>query len=115
MIIIKSQVIEISELEKNLYFKILDALDISFEEVSDEPHLTPDPNYKVQDLLNDLSPRAANCIKWLVNSSKMDQPVAEFLNKYKSIDFIRLRNFGKKSYRELQGVLLDHGYMIKTK
>lgn len=113
MIIIKSQVIEISELEKKLYFKMLDALDISFEEVEDDPNLTPDADYSIRNLLNDLSSRAAHCVKHLVNPSDMDLPVAYLLNKYKSRDFLRLVNFGKKSYRELQGILLEHGYIIK--
>lgn len=65
----------------------------------------------VSDLLNSLQmTRTKNCIRNMVDNQ--DMPLSEFVAKYTWRDFLRTKNSGKKSLKDLRTTLKNFGYTL---
>lgn len=65
----------------------------------------------VSDLLNSLQmTRTKNCVKDMVDNQ--DMPLSEFVAKYTWKDFLRTKNSGKKSLKDLRTTLKNFGYTL---
>lgn len=65
----------------------------------------------VSDLLNSLQmTRTKNCVRNMVDNQ--DMPLSEFVAKYTWRDFLRTKNSGKKSLKDLRTTLKNFGYIL---
>lgn len=105
-IYIPAKTLTLSNKEALLVEKILTSLGIEYE--SEELPIVRTNKY-IYNILPELETRTANCLKTLVNE-QLSMTLSAFIESYTWEDFMRIRNTGKHSLKDLRCVLKNHGY-----
>lgn len=105
-LIIKRQSIQLTNLEAEMYRKLLQTLNIQFEQ-ADQPE--PQVEYTVVDLMDLVNVRVRNILLNMVPDRTMQ--VSQFVETYTVCDFLKYRNAGRKSLDCLRSALEDMGFI----
>ena len=110
LLIIKDQILNIEDLELEMYRKILPVLRINFDECAN-----PNPDLTIANVICDLSIRAKNCVTYALGKEGLNMTCFDFVRKFDETEIKRWRCVGAKIYNEIYEALYNYGYKIRSR